>query len=43
VDAEGRAAGVVSQAAIGEAIRGAHAAGREERPTTAETAQKVIR
>ncbi|WP_327318497.1 ABC transporter ATP-binding protein [Streptomyces sp. NBC_01235] len=43
VDAEGRAAGVVSQAAIGEAIRGAHAAGREERRTTAETARKVIR
>ncbi|MGC0328899.1 osmoprotectant transport system ATP-binding protein [Streptomyces sp. SAI-170] len=29
VDAEGRAVGVVSQATIGEAIRGAHAAGRE--------------
>ncbi|MFD9318373.1 ABC transporter ATP-binding protein [Streptomyces sp. NPDC060053] len=43
VDAEGRAAGVVSQSAIGEAIRGAHAAGREERPTPEETAQKVIR
>ncbi|MGW6925318.1 ABC transporter ATP-binding protein [Streptomyces sp. NPDC054950] len=43
VDAEGRAAGVVSQAAIGEAIRGAHAAGREEPPAPAETAQKVIR
>ncbi|MGW0870433.1 ABC transporter ATP-binding protein [Streptomyces sp. NPDC002740] len=43
VDAEGRAAGVVSQAAIGEAIRGAHAAGREERPTLEETARKVIR
>ncbi|MEV5903765.1 ABC transporter ATP-binding protein [Streptomyces sp. NPDC052127] len=43
VDAEGRAAGVVSQAAIGEAIRGAHAAGREERPSHEETAQKVIR
>ncbi|MCX5371633.1 ABC transporter ATP-binding protein [Streptomyces sp. NBC_00015] len=43
VDAEGRAAGVVSQAAIGEAIRGAHAAGREERPSREETAQKVIR
>ncbi|MFJ9020397.1 ABC transporter ATP-binding protein [Streptomyces sp. NPDC102259] len=43
VDAEGRAAGVVSQSAIGDAIRGAHAAGREERPTPEETAQKVIR
>ncbi|MFD9433179.1 ABC transporter ATP-binding protein [Streptomyces sp. NPDC060002] len=43
VDAEGRAAGVVSQSAIGEAIRGAHAAGREERPAPEETAQKVIR
>ncbi|MER5195365.1 ABC transporter ATP-binding protein [Streptomyces sp. NPDC002755] len=43
VDAEGRAAGVVSQAAIGEAIRGAHAAGREERPPLEETARKVIR
>ncbi|WP_406006182.1 ABC transporter ATP-binding protein [Streptomyces sp. NBC_00637] len=43
VDAEGRAAGVVSQAAIGEAIRGAHAAGRDERPAPEETAQKVIR
>ncbi|MFE6822768.1 ABC transporter ATP-binding protein [Streptomyces sp. NPDC057690] len=43
VDAEGRAAGVVSQAAIGEAIRGAHAAGREERPSPEETAQKVTR
>ncbi|MFF1440414.1 ABC transporter ATP-binding protein [Streptomyces sp. NPDC058295] len=43
VDAEGRAAGVVSQTAIGEAIRGAHAAGREERPSPEETAQKVIR
>ncbi|MFJ5772794.1 ABC transporter ATP-binding protein [Streptomyces sp. NPDC093094] len=30
VDAEGRAAGVVSQQTIGEAIRGAHAAGRPE-------------
>ncbi|WP_329274348.1 ABC transporter ATP-binding protein [Streptomyces sp. NBC_01451] len=37
VDAEGRAAGVVSQAAIGEAIRGAHAhaAGRAETPAGA--------
>ncbi|OQR63040.1 proline/glycine betaine ABC transporter ATP-binding protein [Streptomyces maremycinicus] len=43
VDSEGRAAGVVSQTAIGEAIRGAHAAGREERPTPEETPQKVIR
>ncbi|MET8169161.1 ABC transporter ATP-binding protein [Streptomyces sp. NPDC005329] len=43
VDAEGRAAGVVSQSAIGEAIRGAHAAGRDERPTPEETGQKVIR
>ncbi|QJT04786.1 ATP-binding cassette domain-containing protein [Streptomyces asoensis] len=43
VDAEGRAAGVVSQTAIGEAIRGAHAAGREEQPSPEETAQKVIR
>ncbi|WP_078890409.1 ABC transporter ATP-binding protein [Streptomyces maremycinicus] len=43
VDTEGRAAGVVSQTAIGEAIRGAHAAGREERPTPEETPQKVIR
>ncbi|TQJ56403.1 ABC transporter ATP-binding protein [Streptomyces sp. NBC_00080] len=43
VDAEGRAAGVVSQAAIGEAIRGAHAAGRAEQPSPEETAQKVIR
>jgi osmoprotectant transport system ATP-binding protein len=31
VDGEGRAVGVVSQAAIGEAIRGAHAAGRDGR------------
>ncbi|WP_307165932.1 ABC transporter ATP-binding protein [Streptomyces rishiriensis] len=43
VDAEGRATGVVSQAAIGEAIRGAHAVGREEQPTPAVSAQKVIR
>ncbi|MEW2045558.1 ABC transporter ATP-binding protein [Streptomyces sp. NBC_00377] len=43
VDAEGRAAGVVSQAAIGEAIRGAHAAGREEQEPAAESARKVIR
>ncbi|MEU9439168.1 ABC transporter ATP-binding protein [Streptomyces sp. NPDC048252] len=43
VDAEGRAAGVVSQTAIGEAIRGAHAAGRAEQPSPEETAQKVIR
>ncbi|WP_307627850.1 ABC transporter ATP-binding protein [Streptomyces turgidiscabies] len=43
VDAEGRAAGVVSQAAIGEAIRGAHAAGRAEQGTTGESGQKVIR
>ncbi|NEA62830.1 ATP-binding cassette domain-containing protein [Streptomyces sp. SID12488] len=54
VDAEGRAAGVVSQAAIGDAIRGAHAhaAGRAERPTTGDSGdaggsgksgQKVVR
>ncbi|MGW2045689.1 ABC transporter ATP-binding protein [Streptomyces sp. NPDC001858] len=43
VDAEGRAAGVVSQAAIGEAIRGAHAAGREEQQAGGKTAQKVAR
>ncbi|MDX3752020.1 ABC transporter ATP-binding protein [Streptomyces sp. AK08-02] len=51
VDAEGRAAGVVSQAAIGEAIRGAHAhaAGRAETPTSGGTGgsggsgQKVVR
>ncbi|GAA3887791.1 ABC transporter ATP-binding protein [Streptomyces lacrimifluminis] len=53
VDAEGRAAGVVSQSAIGEAIRGAHAhahsAGRAERPTTEDgggsgkSGQKVVR
>lgn len=30
VDAEGRAAGVVSQRTIGEAIRGAHAEGRKD-------------
>ncbi|WP_314224325.1 ABC transporter ATP-binding protein [Streptomyces zaehneri] len=43
VDAEGRAAGVVSQTAIGEAIRGAHAAGREEQASPEGAAQKVIR
>ncbi|MEU3254517.1 ABC transporter ATP-binding protein [Streptomyces sp. NPDC006997] len=32
VDAEGRAAGVVSQQSIGEAIRGAHARGRTDAP-----------
>lgn len=49
VDAEGRAAGVVPQAAIAEAIRGAHAAGRQEqrerqdeRPA-AETVSKAVR
>ncbi|MEH0515003.1 ABC transporter ATP-binding protein [Streptomyces sp. B21-106] len=49
VDAEGRAAGVVPQAAIAEAIRGAHAAGRqeqrerqEEQPAV-ETASKAVR
>ncbi|MFF5188357.1 ABC transporter ATP-binding protein [Streptomyces sp. NPDC000345] len=39
VDGEGRATGVVSQATIGEAIRGAHAAGDEERPAV----QKAVR
>ncbi|WP_371661120.1 ABC transporter ATP-binding protein [Streptomyces sp. NBC_00280] len=48
VDAEGRAAGVVSQTAIGDAIRGAHAhaAGSAERPTTGgsgKSGQKVVR
>ncbi|WP_330289267.1 ABC transporter ATP-binding protein [Streptomyces sp. NBC_00576] len=43
VDAEGRAAGVVSQAAIGEAIRGAHAAGREETPPTGASFQQATR
>ncbi|SER23298.1 osmoprotectant transport system ATP-binding protein [Streptomyces sp. yr375] len=46
VDAEGRAAGVVSQSVIGDAIRGAHAAGREQpqaAPEIAAAAQKVIR
>ncbi|MFJ1809409.1 MULTISPECIES: ABC transporter ATP-binding protein [unclassified Streptomyces] len=43
VDAEGRAAGVVSQAAIGEAIRGAHAAGREGTPPTGASFQKATR
>ncbi|KRD22818.1 proline/glycine betaine ABC transporter ATP-binding protein [Streptomyces sp. Root264] len=49
VDAEGRAAGVVPQAAIAEAIRGAHAAGRqeqrerqEEQPAV-ETVSKAVR
>ena len=32
VDAEGRVAGVVSQQAIGEAIRGAHAKGLTDAP-----------
>ncbi|MFD7276372.1 ABC transporter ATP-binding protein [Streptomyces sp. NPDC059862] len=41
VDGEGRAAGVVSQQAIGEAIRGAHAERRTD--GTAEKAQKVAR
>ncbi|WP_409468925.1 ABC transporter ATP-binding protein [Streptomyces sp. HC307] len=41
VDGEGRAAGVVSQQTIGEAIRGAHAERRAD--GTAETAQKVAR
>ncbi|RZU23979.1 ABC transporter ATP-binding protein [Streptomyces sp. BK239] len=40
VDEEGRAAGVVSQQSIGEAIRGAHAEGRDE---AAETAVKAVR
>ncbi|MFF4590772.1 ABC transporter ATP-binding protein [Streptomyces sp. NPDC001388] len=39
VDGEGRATGVVSQAAVGEAIRGAHAAGDQERPAV----QKAVR
>ncbi|MCX4765677.1 ABC transporter ATP-binding protein [Streptomyces sp. NBC_01275] len=50
VDAEGRASGVVSQTAIGEAIRGAHAAAPAQRSAAREntanvvgTAQKVIR
>ncbi|MFF1544183.1 ABC transporter ATP-binding protein [Streptomyces sp. NPDC058291] len=43
VDAEGRAAGVVSQASIAEAIRGAHAAGRDEPQATRVGVQKVIR
>ncbi|MET7652928.1 ABC transporter ATP-binding protein [Streptomyces sp. NPDC005486] len=43
VDAEGRAAGVVSQAAIGEAIRGAHAAGREGTTPTGASFQKATR
>ncbi len=39
MDAEGRVAGVVSQTAIGDAIRGAHAhaASRAERPTTGDS------
>ncbi|WLW51463.1 ABC transporter ATP-binding protein [Streptomyces sp. YU58] len=44
VDTEGRAAGVVSQQAIGEAIRGAHAEGRANggtAPTTSDTVTKV--
>ncbi|MGP4090557.1 ABC transporter ATP-binding protein [Streptomyces sp. KR55] len=41
VDGEGRAAGVVSQQTIGEAIRGAHAERRAD--GTAEKAQKVAR
>ncbi|MER5373208.1 ABC transporter ATP-binding protein [Streptomyces sp. NPDC002553] len=40
VDEEGRAAGVVSQQSIGEAIRGAHAEGREE---AGKTAVKAVR
>ncbi|WP_327696064.1 ABC transporter ATP-binding protein [Streptomyces sp. NBC_00459] len=48
VDAEGRAAGVVSQTAIGDAIRGAHAhaAGSAEGPTpggSGKSGQKVVR
>ncbi|MFI5820052.1 ABC transporter ATP-binding protein [Streptomyces rishiriensis] len=43
VDDEGRAAGVVSQASIAEAIRGAHAEGREEPRSTGAGVQKVIR
>ncbi|MFI9565094.1 ABC transporter ATP-binding protein [Streptomyces rishiriensis] len=43
VDDEGRAAGVVSQASIAEAIRGAHAEGREESRSTGAGVQKVIR
>ncbi|MGW2613216.1 ABC transporter ATP-binding protein [Streptomyces sp. NPDC001500] len=45
VDDEGRAAGVVSQASIAEAIRGAHAAGRAEPQATGAGAgaEKVIR
>ncbi|MDQ0834086.1 osmoprotectant transport system ATP-binding protein [Streptomyces achromogenes] len=49
VDAEGRATGVASQAAIADAIRGAHAAGRqegrerqEEQPA-GETVSKAVR
>ncbi|CAM5390671.1 hypothetical protein SALBM311S_03707 [Streptomyces alboniger] len=37
VDAEGRAAGVVSQQTIGEAIRGAHAEGSETDKATPDT------
>ncbi|MFI5962252.1 ABC transporter ATP-binding protein [Streptomyces asoensis] len=43
VDAEGRAAGVVPQAAIGEAIRGAHAAGREEQEAAGADLRKAVR
>jgi len=44
VDAEGRAAGVVSQQTIGEAIRGAHAEGREtDQGTRAAPVTKVAR
>lgn len=49
VDTEGRAAGVVPQAAIAEAIRGAHAAGRQERrerqeeQPAVETVSKAVR
>ncbi|MEH0547717.1 ABC transporter ATP-binding protein [Streptomyces sp. B21-105] len=43
VDAEGRAAGVVSQAAIAEAIRGAHAAGRQEQLERQERLEQLER
>ncbi|MGW1268630.1 ABC transporter ATP-binding protein [Streptomyces sp. NPDC002491] len=49
VDAEGRAAGVVPQAAIAEAIRGAHAAGaqekrkRQDEQPAVETVSKAVR
>ncbi|MGQ4331401.1 ABC transporter ATP-binding protein [Streptomyces hayashii] len=43
VDDEGRAAGVVSQATIADAIRGAHAAGSEEPRTTGADVRKAVR